>query len=413
MSRRSGAGSRSDRDAEPPGADDQSAFAAMLDEHEAHLFDYCSRLVGDQAEAVSATETAMNAAQSLLADPDRLRAWLFALARQEIAAKMQPSDQHPDAEVLDLVYRHGIRPEDLPAVLGISPKQAMAMLAGAEAEVGGLAGMDAPGDDDAPADADATMEFHATTDIGAPAEFDGLAEAGAPSLVDAPVEVAWLVELAEPAGDTGSAESGAERLADPPSWIWDRTAAAFIDDDTDPRGIPVLADSLAGAALGSALEWSGAPDQPAFGRARRRLGISAVLVVAAGSAAAAIVYLGGSPSGQADTHGGAQRPNAGSAATAVSSPAPAPHSRSARHSQRAARHHHRRSSLVSAPFPAQPTSGFVPVTSTSTSKPTGVLTPPPAKKPHPSPTAHKSPPPTITPSPTPTPSASPTATPSP
>ena len=176
MPTRSGRRSPTGRNRERRDADDLSAYGPILDEHEQHVFDYCSRLVGDEAAAASATETAMVAAQSLLADPDRLRAWLFALARQDIAAKIQPSDHDEDAEILDLVHRHGIRPGDLPAVLGVSPEHASAMLANAESVADALALADPEAEVDASADANAAGEAYAPEVARAPAEIDGPAE---------------------------------------------------------------------------------------------------------------------------------------------------------------------------------------------------------------------------------------------
>ena len=169
-------------DPEPSGPLDMNAFAEMFDAHAAHLYDYCHTILGDEAEAASATELALITAQSLLQDHERLRAWLFALARQEclsinpdsadgpayapppnvsaavpnaalsdaaVAADVTDPDlfassgsvlpafstlSDRDREVLDLVYRHGIRPEDLPAVLGVPPDRAIALLAAAEAQ---------------------------------------------------------------------------------------------------------------------------------------------------------------------------------------------------------------------------------------------------------------------------------------
>ena len=303
MSPRNGPGSANGPDAEP-GPETQGAFAAMFEEHAAYVFDYCSRLAGDEADAANATEAAIVAARSLLIDPDRLRAWLFALARQEVLAQIQAPDQEQEAEILDLVHRHGIRPQDLSVVLGVSPERAQAMLASAEAEVD------------------------------------------------------WLGDGPEPQG-----------------------------------AVPV--------AVGA-----GAAGQPAvFARGRRRLRNSAVLVAAAGSAAAGIIYLGGSPSGQAGTHG--QKPAANpSAAAVVFSPAKAPPRQVKSASKR---HQHLVSKRASAPFPAQPVGGAVPVTATSTPvarRPTRtpVLTPPPRPSRTPQPSkSPSSPPPTTTPTPTPTP----------
>jgi DNA-directed RNA polymerase specialized sigma24 family protein len=383
----------------------------MLDEHQSHVFEYLCRLIGDDAEAASATQTAMNAAQSLLGDPGRLRAWLFALARQEIATQIRQPRQDQDVEIRELVHRHGIKPQDLPTVLGISAEQAQAMLADAESDI-----ESEPADVAAAADPDAD----ALGEIGAPLA------AETPLMAHVPVaEVARMPEVAadkaavvaaqpsapgEPAELDAAAEVGELALldeppVDPPSWIWDLSAAAFIDEsDTDPHGIPVITDFLRGND--AAEDWAaiaGEPDHSAFARARRRLAISAAFVAAAGVAAAGIIYLGGSPFGRADSHG-AQKPNIGSAAPVVSSPAATPtpgrHAPPHRHARTVAKHHPSPQRVIVLP-PAQPTTAAVTVKQST--PPTGVLTPPPHKH-------RTTPPPTIAPSPTPAPSTSPSGT---
>jgi hypothetical protein len=376
----------------------------MLDEHAAHVLDYCSRLVGDDAEAASAMETAMSAAQTLLADPDRLRAWLFALARQEIVTGARPPGQDPDAEILDLVYRHGIRLEDLPAVLGVTPERAKAMLADAEALAEIPAEMDALAPLDEPAGIDELAE------PGAPTEVDGLAAAAELAKVDGLAAAAELAKVDALAAGDGLAEvdglaaaddldGTAELLAEPlPAWILDSAVGAFFDDhDIDAGSMPVSVKALANPSP--------------FGRARRRLGISAALAAAAGAAAAAIFYLGGSPSGQADTHG-AGKPNIGSAAPAVSSPAAQPQGRSA------PKGHHHLTKRASGSFPAPPVGGVVPVTSTSAaSQPTHSQTPQPHRSPSSSPPTitppTSTPPPTTPPPTTPPPTTPPPTTPPP
>jgi DNA-directed RNA polymerase specialized sigma24 family protein len=152
-------------------------LAMMFDNHAEHLYEYCKQLVGDPDQAASVTEAAFIAARSVLENPENLRAWLFALARTEALSKGQgraPGDQdrrdsgyeddlvntdsfsvaeiaaqaerHQQAaaaagpeltdrqrEVLNLVYRHGIRPDHLPAILGLPPEESLALLADAEA----------------------------------------------------------------------------------------------------------------------------------------------------------------------------------------------------------------------------------------------------------------------------------------
>ena len=115
-----------------PDDDAVGTGTAALASNLADLVVYCRTVTGRDEDADAAAHAILDSAQSLLTDPDQLRAWLFALARVEVLA-----DSEPDArEILDLVHRHGIRPEDLPVVLGIPPAEADQMLAAAEAEYG-------------------------------------------------------------------------------------------------------------------------------------------------------------------------------------------------------------------------------------------------------------------------------------
>jgi len=107
---------------------DPAAFDAQLGD----LVAYCRAVTGREEDAVSTAHGVLDWAQSLLTDPHRLRAWLFARARVEILAASEPQAR----EIFDLVHRYGIRPEDLPVVLGISPVEADELLAAAEEEAG-------------------------------------------------------------------------------------------------------------------------------------------------------------------------------------------------------------------------------------------------------------------------------------
>jgi DNA-directed RNA polymerase specialized sigma24 family protein len=162
------------------GPSDQHGFAAMFEGHAEHLFDYCKELIGDSSTAAEVTEAAIVAAQAVLLDPEKLRAWLFALARAnavnskqlragdrgdeqgsgvrsadvadqdeavtetfsvyDVAATDARTPGQPygrEREVLDLVYRHGILPGDLPAILGLPSGVAQDLLDAAEAKFAG------------------------------------------------------------------------------------------------------------------------------------------------------------------------------------------------------------------------------------------------------------------------------------
>jgi len=135
---------------------DLSSFTEMFDAHAAYVFDYCNGLLGDQEEAASATESILIAAQSILQDREKMRTWLFALARRECmpvsperadgggAVSGSPAEELPapsalpqlQREALNLVYRLGILPDDLATVLGVPREEAEALLESAEAGFG-------------------------------------------------------------------------------------------------------------------------------------------------------------------------------------------------------------------------------------------------------------------------------------
>ncbi|MGB6456481.1 MAG: hypothetical protein WBH47_18575 [Streptosporangiaceae bacterium] len=145
----------------------QPAESGEVDAQLAHLFDYCRALLGSEDNAVRTARSVMVSAHALLQEPD-LRAWLFALARSYAVASLQLGGDEPryeappaaaaagqqprqgvmsafaalpsrDREILDLVYRHGIRPADLGVVLAIPAEEAYRRLAKAEREFIGLA----------------------------------------------------------------------------------------------------------------------------------------------------------------------------------------------------------------------------------------------------------------------------------
>ena len=186
----------------PADSKDNSAFASMFDAHAAYLYDYCLSLIGNEAEAASATRVTLVAAFMLggrLREADRQRAWLFALARRECLSEM-PTRRQPwitaptspvrpapsvngssvsfaeadtselprqgfDVEIrravrilarelaprgdlrreaLNLVHRYGIVPSELPAILDISPDATQDLLAAARALRSDEGSYDAP-----------------------------------------------------------------------------------------------------------------------------------------------------------------------------------------------------------------------------------------------------------------------------
>jgi DNA-directed RNA polymerase specialized sigma24 family protein len=388
---------------------DMNAFAEMFDAHAAYLFDYCSSFVGAAVEPASATELALvtaaqaleaasdmepavaTAAQSVLHDQERMRAWLFALARQECLSNISdvasgpdyvPATLHredePDAkvadpglddlagqleevlpafmmllgrerEVLDLVYRHGIRPDDLPAVLGVPADRAGALLAAAEAEF----------DRSADVLPDAERALGSKADVGSSA---------LERLVDLP-------------------------LATLPDSVWRRTARAF--DAAEPQFLRQTSDTQLAAT-----EPAGERRRLAAWRtpARQRLSLAAMLLVPVATIVAVAVYFLG-PSRDLGNHQGAaiSRPTASAdpPSTTANGPSPLPGSSSAHAHHKAPKH----SALPVGPAPS------------ANPAPSKSPKPKPKPKPDPSPTTKiSSPPPFPTPTPTPTPDPSPSPT---
>jgi DNA-directed RNA polymerase specialized sigma24 family protein len=127
------------------------------------LFTYCLSVLCDQDAAVAAVREVRRLAQRhrrRLRRPELLRAWLYALARYSCLRWMddpaaERTGRHsggqarlgslawPESagttpaqrEALELTGRHGLRTEELAAVLGLAPEQAGALLAQASCEV--------------------------------------------------------------------------------------------------------------------------------------------------------------------------------------------------------------------------------------------------------------------------------------
>ncbi|GAA4196390.1 hypothetical protein GCM10022252_43590 [Streptosporangium oxazolinicum] len=137
------------------------ALADLYDSYAESVYRYCRSMLTTSGAAESALLDTLVAAEAhvhALADPRRLEAWLYALARGEcvrrnLARAEEPDPRAPvpvviagddadlrvmawnaarslspgDREVLDLSCRHGFGPIDLAAVLGVTPKVAGAL----------------------------------------------------------------------------------------------------------------------------------------------------------------------------------------------------------------------------------------------------------------------------------------------
>jgi len=150
-------------------AGDRAAFAQIYDRYADRLHDFCVGMLRDfDAAADCVQETFCLAATRLpqLREPDKLRPWLYAIARNESLRRLRdrqretPSDELPDIEsddaspdtlaarteladliaeaaggltdrdraVFDLAFRHGLNGPDLADALGVSHTNANTMV---------------------------------------------------------------------------------------------------------------------------------------------------------------------------------------------------------------------------------------------------------------------------------------------
>jgi len=146
-------------------AGDRAAFARIYDRYADRLHDFCVGMVRDRDTAADCVQDVFCTAATQLAglrDPDKLRPWLYAIARREALHHLrdrrreQVSDELPDAPsaeagpdtlaarseladliteaagglserdrtVLELSYRHGLDGPALAEALGVSPAHA-------------------------------------------------------------------------------------------------------------------------------------------------------------------------------------------------------------------------------------------------------------------------------------------------
>ncbi|HEX2286883.1 MAG TPA: sigma-70 family RNA polymerase sigma factor, partial [Mycobacterium sp.] len=141
---------------------DRTAFADIYDRYADRLHDYCIGMLRDRDGAADCVQDAFCTAAtklSQLREPDKLRPWLYAIARNEALRRLQqrrretPSDDVPDMvshepgpdtlaarteladligeaagglsdrdrSVLELAYRHGLDGPELAKALGVTP----------------------------------------------------------------------------------------------------------------------------------------------------------------------------------------------------------------------------------------------------------------------------------------------------
>ncbi len=352
---------------EKPAVVDRDALAQTFEREAARVFEYCRALVGREDVAARVAEAALGSARSMLADPDRLRAWLDGLAAGTDSGPSQGILLPASREAFELVYRHGIHRDDLGAVLGVPASEASALLAAAELE------LDRRG---LPAGPDLAEEDPAEED---PAELaPGPAELifGQPTLPDPDQLRAWLFALARrealAAGSSGAVDRagpGAELAR----YTADAVAASGPADQFPPRSW-----------------WRGSVPEPTPPRRRARIAVLTAIPLAAAIGVA--VYLGGlsHPVGStaATGTGGAGIGSAGLPRLVLPEASPAV------------------SAPRASPSPVVPISALFPAPPAPVAPPP--LTSPPAPSPSPTPKPSPTPSPKPSPKPSPTPSPSPT-----
>ena len=159
-------------DAELAGAaagGDRGAFAGIYDRYANRLHDYCAGMVRDRDAAADCVQDVFCTAAAQmhkLREPDKLRPWLYAIARNEALRRLRErqhetaSDEVPDVasgepgpdtlagrteladliseaagglserdrSVLELAYRHGLDGPELAVALGVTPGSANRMV---------------------------------------------------------------------------------------------------------------------------------------------------------------------------------------------------------------------------------------------------------------------------------------------
>jgi RNA polymerase sigma factor (sigma-70 family) len=143
-------------------AGDRTAFAGIYDRYADRLHDFCAGMLGDRDGAADCVQDAFCIAATRLPqlrDPDKLRPWLYSIARNEALRRIRdrrretPSEELPDEasgepgpetlaarteladlvadaagglsdrdrSVLELAFRHGLSGPDLAEALDVSP----------------------------------------------------------------------------------------------------------------------------------------------------------------------------------------------------------------------------------------------------------------------------------------------------
>lgn len=406
-------------------AGDQAGLAAAYDRYEVALYAYCRWLLPNpNAAAAAVGDTFIIAASKLarLRDPDRLRPWLYAVARNECLSRMRahppaapvdeaggPVGDDPglgfdaeraalralvtgalagmspgDREVIELNLRHELAGDDLAGALGVSRRQAHALASRARAQFGAsLTALQV-----ARTAREACWELDAIL-----AGWDGRLTARLGRRVNRHAGRCAVCGEARRLGSDPAMLLGMLPLILPPAGL--REQVLYLLADTSPVAVGHRARVVrrAGRFGRTGFPVPAVPPRRAHGVRDQVLAAAGVVAFAAALGAGTLYTLdalhhdGGPAAGPLDVH----PPRAGppSAPAAGSTPARAP----------------------AQPRAAAGTPTASPGAPVSASTPTASPTPPGAGRPTPSPSASPSASPS--PSPTPSPSASPTPSPTP
>jgi DNA-directed RNA polymerase specialized sigma24 family protein len=128
-------------------AGDSGGLAEAYDKYAGPLYEYCLCMLGhpgDAADAVQDTFVIAATRAAGLRAPERLRAWLYAVARGECLRTTRGAQHSVEREALELQSRHGFGTSEVAAVLGVSGSHAHSLLSRARDQGGSRPGRPGP-----------------------------------------------------------------------------------------------------------------------------------------------------------------------------------------------------------------------------------------------------------------------------
>lgn len=130
-------------------AGDHAGLAEAYDRYADHLYAYCQFMLDDPADAADAVEDTFLVAGARLGrlrDPERLRPWLYAVARNQslqllssrsgVRARSAAHDKRGEREAVELCYGRGLELAEVALAMGISHRRAQVLLSRARARIG-------------------------------------------------------------------------------------------------------------------------------------------------------------------------------------------------------------------------------------------------------------------------------------